>query len=170
MFFFRQTSSVKGGYIVQSDNQINLEDRINIRDLLDRYGDAVTRRDWDAVAECYAEDATFHEKPPVEVRMEGRQEIVRRTSEMLAKTKCMIMMMHSCVIERKGDKVYARTLLHEFGRTLDDSADIVLYGLYSDEVVKQDGRWRFQHRVFEPIHTHLPPNMIDQFLDKKLLE
>jgi ketosteroid isomerase-like protein len=144
---------------------ISLEDRVDIRDLVERYGHAITRRDWDAVAECYAEDATFYELPPVEVRMAGRDEIVSRTREILEKTKCMVMMMHGSVIDLKDGKVKVGTLLHEFGRTLDDSADIILYGFYDDEVVKQDGRWRFQNRVFGPIHTQLPDNLTQQLLE-----
>jgi ketosteroid isomerase-like protein len=150
---------------MQGGSRISLEDRIEIRDLVERYGDAVTRRDWAAMADCYVEDATFHELPPVEVRMSGRDEIVSRTREILERTKCMVMMMHSCIIDRDGDTMRARTLLHEFGRTLDDSADIILYGFYEDEVVRQGDRWRFRKRVFGPVHTQLPANLTEQLLD-----
>jgi len=140
----------------------SVDDRLDIREVIERYLDGVTRRDWKAVARCYAEEASFYELPPVEVRMNGRAEIIRRTSEMIESMKCMVMMMHSCVIEIEDDKARARTILQEVGRTLDGTADVIMYGYYEDELIKRDGSWQFTRRVFNPIHWQLPPDLNKQ--------
>jgi hypothetical protein len=137
--------------------KVSVEDRLDVRDLIDRYCLAVTRRDWPAITACFAEDATWQNLRDPEVVLKGREFVGNGIRSQIQNMKCLVMMVHSSVIELDGAKGHAYNVLHEVGRTLDDKSDIVMYGIYDDELVKQDGNWLFANRVFRPVHWFLPP-------------
>ena len=140
------------------DNATYARCHIDIRQAVDRYALSITRCDWEGVASCYDENATFHELPPVEIKLNGRDEIVAATKGFSDSLKSMIMMIHSCLIETDGAVAHVRTVLHETGRTKDDE-DFNMFGYYSDRLVNTAGSWLVQERVFQPVQWRFPVSL-----------
>lgn len=132
-----------------------IEDRLDVRQLLDRYADAFTRRDWDGVTDCYLPEASFQELPPVELLMRDRKEVIAAGKKYMSSMDHVVMMIHSCVITLDGDCAVARTILHEAGRTVQNE-DVNVLGRYEDQIMRRDGRWYFAKRLFQPIQCTFP--------------
>lgn len=145
-----------------------IEDRLGVRELLDRYALSYTKRDWKEVEECYVPEASFHELPPVELNQRTRQEIIDTAQSYMGSMKDVVMMIHSCLITVDGTIARAATILHESGRTNNDEP-VDMYGHYSDEIVFRGGRWRFLKRVFQPMHWNFPESF-HELIGDKLIE
>lgn len=131
---------------------------IDIRAVMDRYAVSIARRDWDGVASCYTQDATFQELPPVEIFVSGRDAIVKSVVDFASSLQSMFMMIHSCLIDTDGAVAHAFTVLHEKGRTKDEE-DFDMFGYYSDKLVNQDGNWRIRERKFQPVQWRFPQSL-----------
>lgn len=140
-------------------------DRFLVRETVETYCDSLTRRDWDLLASVYAEDAVWHELPPVELKLQGRDQIVAGVSSYVANIRTLIMMPHSCIVKIDGDTATARTLIHEHGVAI-TGEPVSMYGLYQDRLARIGGRWRFTAREFHPIDWMLPGDFKEQLLDE----
>jgi hypothetical protein len=135
-------------------------DRLAIADLIYRYSDGVTRGDWDQVEAVFAPDAIW-ESPVLGMRYESarsfREFMESTTFELLIQTP------HAPVIRLLGPhQAQTTTTIHELGRGVQpfDNAfgeagtplNFEQYGVYHDDLAELDGRWRFTHRLFAPLH------------------
>lgn len=145
-----------------------IQDRLDVRELLDRYALAYTKRDWKEVEDCYIPEATFRELPPVELNQRDRKEIIDTAKSYMASMKHVVMMIHSCLITIDGPTARAATILHESGRT-NDGEEMNMFGHYDDEIVFRDGRWRFAKRVFQPMQWTFPASF-QELIGDKLME
>lgn len=126
-------------------------DRLAIREAIELYSDAVTRRDWAMTGALFAEDAVWSIAPPTDIVLHGRPAIAKGVAEMVEAFEVFVQMTHSIVIALDGDRASARTIVNGFGRLRDGSRGAFALGAYIDTLVRSGDGWLFQSRHFEPL-------------------
>ncbi|PEQ13092.1 hypothetical protein B2G71_09745 [Novosphingobium sp. PC22D] len=131
-----------------------------VRDLHQRYTDAVWRRDFDAFANCFAEDAEWRISG---MALRGRQQI-RETFERIMEKMGRVLISFRAPILHEVDGAYcARTYIDERCAWKNGDTNIAL-GCYYDRFVEIDGHWFFQWRLFQQLYRGAP-DMTGTFLD-----
>ena len=126
-------------------------DRLAIRELIELYSDAVTRRDWSTAGAVFADDAVWTIGTPTNVELRGRAAIVKGVADMVETFEVFVQMTHSIVVTLDCDRATARTIVNGFGRLRDRSAGTFTLGTYHDVLTRDGDGWLFQSRRFEPI-------------------
>ena len=132
------------------------EDRQAIRELLETYADAVTRRDAEAWGATWAEDAEWSlpDYPGIGTT-KGRPAIVAMWIEAMKAYPGIMFEAWPGSIEVSGDSATMRSYTAEVydqdGTTMRDR------GVYEDTCVKIAGRWLFSSRSFRNIHRQHGP-------------
>ena len=129
------------------------EDRLAIRELIESYADAVTRRDAGAWAAVWAEDSRWL-MPALNASFEGKHTIVSSWVQMMAEYHgpadrpwafsfvSVLGGMHVA-----GDRATVRS--YSIEAFADASGKTIhLKGQYDDVVVRRNGRWLFQERAW----------------------
>ncbi|WP_395336431.1 nuclear transport factor 2 family protein [Novosphingobium sp. BL-8H] len=132
------------------------EDRLAIRELLETYADAVTRRDADAWGATWAEDAEWSLPDYPELgTQKGRAAIVAMWMEAMKAYPGIMFEAWPGSIEVSGTSATMRSYTSEIydqdGVTMRDR------GVYEDTCTKIDGKWLFQSRTFRNIHRQHAP-------------
>jgi len=119
-----------------------LEDTEAIKRLKHEYCFALDLRDWDAVAEMFAEDGTVDYGDIGSAR--GRPAIRRLFVDRISKDFAIFVhMAHNPVIDLKGDRASGRWYFDIPATVSPDKARWIV-GWYDDEYVRgADGRWRY---------------------------
>src|SRR5690242_12444183 len=112
-----------------------------IQQQLNRYTDAVNRRDWGAFASVYAEDAIWEGLGDLVMRFEGRDAITLGFVQIIEPMSMFVQMNAPAVIELDGDRAMARSTIHELGDVPAEGTRFELYGRYEDELVRHKGEW-----------------------------
>jgi len=128
----------------------HLEDQEEIRRLLTEYGARLD--DWDArgFAELFAEDGEWFAPP--DYRSRGRAAI-QAMIERLAATGPAPGQSHiltNFVIDVAGDQANARSCFYVLSASEEGAPRIRLSGRYIDELVRENGRWKFAKRTLSP--------------------
>ncbi|MGH3678616.1 MAG: nuclear transport factor 2 family protein [Mycobacterium sp.] len=122
-----------------------VEDRLKIRERLDAYSDAVTRRDVEAYLSCWTEDGQrlgsggeCRGKPALRAHWDGIWQALDR----------MAFLTQVAAIEVDGDRATARSycleILHPRGGDVRR-----LVGSYEDELVRDGADWVFASRRYQ---------------------
>lgn len=132
------------------------EDRLAIRELLETYADAVTRRDAEAWGATWAEDAEWSLPDYPELgTTRGRPAIVAMWIEAMKAYPGIMFEAWPGSVEVSGDSAVMRSYTSEVydqdGITMRDR------GVYEDTCVKIDGKWLFKTRSFRNIHRQHAP-------------
>ena len=126
------------------------EEKLAIRELLDRYCDGVNQRDPDIWGSTWSENALW-EIPHLEIKNEGKENIVNVWNEAMKGYPFVHMMAQPAYIEVDGDKATMRSYTLETA-VLPDGTEIHPCGQYEDECIKEDGKWKFSKRSFSNLH------------------
>jgi len=127
------------------------QDRLAIRELLEAYADAVTRRDADAWGACWAEDGVWSMPDYPEFPTQtGREAIVGLWVEAMKQYPGIMFEAWPGSIEIDGDTANVRSYTSE----IYDQGDVTMRdrGIYDDTCVKRGGQWQFKSRIFRNIH------------------
>ena len=120
------------------------DEYLAIRQLCERYVDAVNRRDAAAWVETWAPDGVWRyggENPP-----QGRAALARFWEEAMANITAVVMVVDSGVVERvDGAKAKARWY-HTENVQMAEAGRMVGMTVYEDDLVRIDGRWHFACR------------------------
>ncbi|MFC0202853.1 nuclear transport factor 2 family protein [Novosphingobium soli] len=132
------------------------EDRLAIRELLETYADAVTRRDAQDWGATWAQDAEWSLPDYPELgTTKGREAIVAMWIEAMKAYPGIMFEAWPGSIAVEGDRATMRSYTSEVydhdGVTMRDR------GVYEDTCVKVEGRWLFQSRSFRNIHRQHAP-------------
>ncbi len=128
-------------------------DKLAIQEIIYRYSDAVTRRDWDQFETVWAPDAVWEVGAPFDVRAEGYPAVRGAVGNSLDRFEFSVQTAHNPVVALSSDgRATATTTIHEIGRSAVDGRGLVLYGIYYDQLVNSEEGWRFVHRLFQPIY------------------
>lgn len=127
----------------------DVADRLRVRELMERYADAVIRRsvtDW--AATWAEEDAQWRfVGASAAAPVFGKANIVRRWETRMAQIPSLYFHVQPGPILVQGEHARARShTLEVFGLGLPSMR--LVQGQYDDELVRQDGQWRFRVRTF----------------------
>lgn len=125
-----------------------------VKELIDRYSDAVTRRDFECVASLFGDDAVWEAGAPFNLRLEGAA-IAQGLAAALAPFELLLQAAINSVIEVDGGLARARTMIYEMGRQA--AGSFVQFGIYEDVVEQSAGGWRFSLRRFHPLYRDAAP-------------
>jgi hypothetical protein len=124
-----------------------------IQNLVARYADAVSRRDFDALAAVFAPDAVWDVTGGTKLRYEGAELVpgIRRIVEM----SNFLAQVHSpAIIEIDGDNASSRVTAFEVGEMQAYGLRFEQFGIYEDSLRKVDGRWLFTERRFTTLNMN----------------
>jgi SnoaL-like domain len=131
-----------------------------VRQLQARYTDAVWRKDFDAFADCFAEDAEWRISG---MNLRGRTEIVTTFKSFMARFKRVLVTLRTPILEVGDGMASGRTYLTEQNVFLDGRGYAPI-GVYYEHFVDQGDRWRFKWRLFQT-HYAGPPDLSGSFFD-----
>jgi uncharacterized protein (TIGR02246 family) len=120
-----------------------LEDLDEIRQLFIDYGQLLDRGDFAAYAQLFAEDGELMIGPMG--RAKGRQEIETMMSK-VGGSGGSLHIISSPVVQLDGDRATSHVMWTVVNRGEDDSPVVGMVGHHEDELVREQGRWRFARR------------------------
>jgi ketosteroid isomerase-like protein len=127
-----------------------------IQEVVTWYSDAASRGAWDELAALWTEDGVWEVGPPVGTRIVGARAI-REDLQKVNAADFLIQTTHGTVVTlHDATHASSRTTIHALARRT-GHYQIVNYGIYYDELVKQAGRWRFARRMLQPIYSDTSP-------------
>lgn len=140
-----------------------LADRVEIRELIEVYADAVMRGDAEEWGTVWAEDAfwSLPEFPGLEA-FHGREAIVAgwvRSMADFGKAReeggkpVMIYIATPGAINVDGDRATARVYTSEIFTVPGTDKEIRTRGQYDDELARIDGKWLFTKRIYRVLHS-----------------
>jgi ketosteroid isomerase-like protein len=131
-----------------------LAGHIAIRDLLDRYTNALNHRDWSALEGLFACDGIWEAVSPVDgappMRFEGAANCAKGIAQLVAPTDLCVQSNHAPVIVVDGQRATSISTINE--TILMDATPglMVVWGTYYVFQREADGEWRFAERTFRP--------------------
>jgi uncharacterized protein (TIGR02246 family) len=124
------------------------EDRQAIRERVDAYSDAVFRKDAEAWIECWAREAVWR-LPGMEVA--GRDKIKAAWVGAMGAFNLAGFFANPGSIVVEGDTATATNYTQEI-LILAAGGVRKIIGSYADDLVKEDGVWRFASRAYTVLH------------------
>ena len=124
-------------------------EHVALLDLQRRYGDVVSRRAWDELADLLAPECALHlALRDGDRALLGADEVIGFVSSAVAAFDVFLFSVQNAVV---GPGPTGRMWIHEL-RWDADGERTDAYGLYEDEFVRgADGRWRFASRRYTSI-------------------
>ena len=129
-----------------------MEDRLEIRELYDTYGDGSSRGDAETFLSCWTENGQW--KTHLFTRT-GKAELREQWNMLWANFEKVALIGNVLSIEVDGDKASSRALAHEIV-ALKGGGVYKLSGLYEDQLVRQGGKWLFRQRDYSVLAEELP--------------
>ncbi len=120
-----------------------LEDLEEIRQLFVDYGHLLDRGDFAGYASLFARDGELMLGPIG--RAKGRDEIQAMMSR-IGSSGGSLHLITSPRISLEGDRATSHVMWTVINRNSENSPVVAMIGHHEDELVREDGRWRFQRR------------------------
>ena len=129
-----------------------LLERAAIQSVLDLYATALDNRDWAALDEVFAAEASTHYEGMG--HFDGRDAIVRFISQVLNQCGSTQHLLGNYRIEIDGDTATAKCYLAAIHAGIGDyqGQTQTVWGEYRDRLVKTPAGWRIVHRELAGIH------------------
>lgn len=131
-----------------------------IRQLHARYVDAVWRQDFEAFADCFAENAEWRITGRV---LRGHGEIVGFIKPALSRFRRVLITIRTPILE-VGDGVASGRVYFTEQSVFADGRSYAPIGTYFERFVDHGDRWRFSWRLFQTEYSG-PPDLSGTFFD-----
>jgi hypothetical protein len=149
--------------MIGSEDIASWIDKLAIREVIARYSNASTRGAWDDYEALWTSDAVWEVAPPVGTKVVGARAIRQSASTNVDKSDFLFQMTHDTVVELHGQgKASASTIIQAISRR-EGYHHIMNLAVFYDDLVKEDGAWKFARRFLQPIYvdsTALPGKMV----------
>jgi hypothetical protein len=132
---------------------------LTIAGLVQRYADAVCRRDREQWASCWTDDSEW--VLDVERQVHGRDAIVERWLIEMAKYASVLQLVANGDASVDGVHATGRWYIHEHNRRVDGS-NAILIAYYDDVYRRVDGDWLFARRELTRLYQG-PPDLSGSF-------
>lgn len=132
-----------------------LADEAAINKLTAKFADSVNRRESEEFCSLWHSQGVWELKPPMSIKVEGIEQILATFTQLLENWEFFVQMVHSGVVAIEGDRATARWCMNEIGRSTVGKG-FVNYGLYEDELVRENGIWLFAKRTYHFAYVDEP--------------
>ncbi len=141
-----------------NENQNLAADDAAIRNLCYRFANCVITRDTDAFRRCWTADGVWEIGEPMNVHLEGADNIADGFAHLMASWEFFIQMPHGGVIDINGERAAATWIMNEVGKPAGQSdKGHFNYSTYTDELVKENGEWKFSKRAYKFLYLDETP-------------
>jgi uncharacterized protein (TIGR02246 family) len=125
-----------------------MTDRESIQQLVAIYARALDARDYETIADCFAQDATA-EFTGFSGAMQGREAIDAHMKKALGPLATTQHIFTNFIIDIDGDSatLYCDAMGQHVTETGEDAETYLSGGKYNAEMRRRDGRWQFQKLV-----------------------
>jgi ketosteroid isomerase-like protein len=133
-----------------------LEDRLEIRELLDSYADASIRHDIDHIADCWCDDSLWcFELGVFQGKNEIRKALFGLKDQYGGLHRADIRFYTSTLgsIHIDKDIAFGRSYATIFSAVSGTSISSEIFGVYDDKYIKLDGKWLFKSRNFKTLNS-----------------
>ena len=144
-------------------NPARIADELAIRVLVDRYADAIVRRDEEAWAKTWADDGVWHVLGEV---AEGREAVVLKWRDLMGRLPFVHQIASGGLLtffesededNVANDSARGRFYVNEYATTpAAGSPGLLTLGVYHDDYIRTEQGWRFQCRRFSPLYMGSP--------------
>lgn len=137
-------------------------DRFAIRELIERFSDAVNHGQFEIVPTLFSADAVWETKIPADAELglgsgfhfRGPDEIRRGLAQARERAEPLLYMVFPGPIELVGEgRASSRATMYELLHVKTDDRMLDLVGTYTDTFVERDGVWLFASRSFRLRHA-----------------
>lgn len=140
----------------------DFNEELAVRNLYDKYTDAVNRRDWETYESCWTSDAVWQLHPPINVLKTGIEDIMTEARRAVESQELFVQMNHAIVIsDLTENTARGRVTLNEIGKARRDVPPALpgvegmnILAFYTDEIVKENGKWQFKKRVYDVVYIN----------------
>lgn len=133
-----------------------MSDEIAIQQVLNRYSDGCTRRDWAQVEATFVPDGIW-EVPALGTFHQGWAAMRPAMAGFVAQMDYFVQLNTPAVIEVAGDTATARTTIRECGKFAGRDEALEVMGFYTDELVRTAAGWKFTRKTFRGLGLHRFP-------------
>lgn len=130
----------------------SIENRLLIRELYDRYGDASWRGDREDWANCFTKDGRWVSHL---FDCRGRSELIKTWDDLWKDWSHVAFLYTLGSLEVSGDRATARSYAREIVQ-LKSGGLFKLAGRYDDELVRENGEWLFASRLYKIMIAEVP--------------
>ncbi len=130
-------------------NKGSVEDRLEIRELMEQFAHGAMLLDGDYWGETWAEEGSW-KLPSMETAAVGKDVVKAAFKEKMAYVDYISMISVPADIEVDGDRATARCFCRELIYPK-AGGKVTVVGYFNDVLVKRDGRWLFTSRVYNVI-------------------
>ncbi|WP_350286947.1 nuclear transport factor 2 family protein [uncultured Croceitalea sp.] len=126
-------------------------DKFQITELAYKFSDAANKRDGEGFKKLWAKDgAKWVIGPPVNFAFEGKEDMGKNLVAALGQWEFFVQLTTFNVIDLHGDTATARFYVHETANAKSGAGNNNL-SYYQDELVKEEGHWRFKTRTYHTL-------------------
>lgn len=134
-------------------NKGPIEDRLEIRELIEAFANAAMVIDVKKWGDTWAEEGTWN-LPSFEAPVSGKQNVISAFAQKMEYVDYMSMISVPDEMQVDGDsascKTYCRELIYPKA-----GGKVIVVGYFDDEMVKRDGRWQFVSRFYNVMGKEL---------------
>ena len=121
-----------------------------IQHLSQQYADGVMQRDADIWGDTFAEEGEWHLNPAMDP-VKGRANLKEFWTNVMSGYPWVLHWVQPGLIEVNGDTATARFYIQENIKDAEGN-QIRVAGVYNDELVRENGEWKFKIRKFHAMY------------------
>ena len=129
-------------------------DKLEIQETISVYHEGASKADYDQLMTTFLPDGIW-EVPGMEILSQGRDDIRSTMTALMAPIEFLVQINAPAVIVVDGDAASARSLIRESAKFRNRPGLMDVVGQYNDELKRTSDGWRFAHRTFTILGTHL---------------
>ena len=129
-------------------------DELEIQQAISLYHEGASKADYDQLVATFLPDGIW-EVPAMKIRSQGHDDIRSTVSAIMAPIEYLVQINAPAVVVVDGDKASARSLVRESAKLRDHPGLMDVVGQYRDELERTSDGWKFAHRTFTILGTHI---------------
>ena len=129
-------------------------DKVEIQETISLYHEGGSTADYDQLVATFLSDGIW-EVPAMKIRSQGHDDIRSTVSAIMAPIEYLVQINAPAVVVVDGDKASARSLVRESAKLRDHPGLMDVVGQYRDELERTSDGWKFAHRTFTILGTHI---------------
>jgi hypothetical protein len=129
-------------------------DKVDIQETISRYHEGASLYEWDQIVATFLPDGVW-EVPEMGIRCQGHAEIRTKMPSLVEPIEYLVQINAPAIIDLDGERATARTLIRECAQFRDGGLRMDVVGQFKDELQRTPDGWKFAHRTFTIIGTHV---------------